>query len=109
MILAWVFSLLVLLSSLLASIERMSALEVVGVNTLVDAQARFILAENKVSGCESDLANLLIQQNPACDIFAAGKQRWIIANKEVPYLEVLVSLDPKTGATHRLHWRQDFE
>ena len=109
MIIAWVLSLFILLSSLVAYLERMSALEIISINTLLESQKRFIGAEKSLLECEQHLSSISVLKNRQCHIQSAGKNLWRISSKEKPALEVLVSLDEKTGLATRLNWRQDFE
>ena len=109
MIIAWVLSLFILLSSLVAYLERMSALEIISINTLLESQKRFIGAEKSLLECEQHLSSISVLENRQCHIQSAGKNLWRISSKEKPALEVLVSLDEKTGLATRLNWRQDFE
>ena len=109
MIIAWVLSLFIFLSSLVAYLERMSALEVISVHTLLESQKRFIAAEKSLLECEQHLSSISVLKNRQCDIQSVGKNLWRISSKENPTLEVLVSLDEKTGLVTRLSWRQDFE
>ena len=109
MVLAWVLSLLALLSMLVFQLERLAALEVMGVNTYVEAQKRFIAAEKAVLGCEQHLSNIAVIANPACHIQSVGKNLWLLSSKSKPSLEILIFLDEKTNIATRLNWRQNFE
>jgi hypothetical protein len=109
MIIAWILSLFILLSSLVAYLERMSALEVIRVNTILESQKRFIAAEKNLLECEQHLSHIAVLQNRQCHIQAVGKNLWRISSKEKPVIEVLVLLDEKTGVATRFSWRQDFE
>ena len=109
MIIAWVLSLLALLSMLVFQLERLVALEVMGINTVVETQKRFIAAENALLECEQHLSNITVIENPACHIQSAGKSLWLISSKSKPSLEILILLDEKTNSTTRLNWRQNFE
>jgi len=72
-IIAWVLSLLVLLSSLINSLERMATVEVISVNTAIDSGKRFIAAEKMLHECESNLSNIANLINASCHIQSAGK------------------------------------
>ena len=48
MIIAWVLSLLTLLSMLVIQLERLVALELMSVNTVMQAHKDFIAAENEI-------------------------------------------------------------
>jgi Tfp pilus assembly protein PilX len=109
MILAWVLSLLTLLSMLVIQLERLAALEVMSVNTYAEAQRRFIDAEQSLFECERYLSNLTALDSSACYIQSAGKNLWLISSKSKPRLEALIFLDDKTHIATRVNWRQNFE
>ena len=109
MVLAWVLSLLALLSMLVFQLERLAALEVMGVNTYVEAQKEFIAAEKALLECEQHLSNITVLVNPTCHIRSAGKNLWLLSSKSKPSLEILIFLDEKTNIATRLNWRQKFE
>lgn len=109
MTIAWVLSLLVLLSSLVHSLERMSALEIIHSNTVVASGKQFIAAEKTLYQCESNFMNIANDEDASCHLQSAGKYLWLISTKENPRLEILVHLDEKTGVVSRLNWRQQFE
>ena len=108
-IIAWVLSLLTLLSMLVMQFERLAALEVMGVNTYVEAQKEFIAAEKALLECEQHLSNITVLANPACHIQSVGKNLWLLSSKSKPSLEILIFLDEKTNIATRLNWRQSFE
>lgn len=109
MIIAWVLSLLLLLSSLIHHLERLTALEVISVSTYLKSHQQFITAEKAILECEQYLSHLSGLENRACHIQSAGKNLWLISSKEKPILEVLVLLDEQTNQVTRLNWRQQFE
>ena len=109
MILAWVISLLTLLSMLVIQFERLVALEVMSVNTYVEAQKGFIAAEKALLECEQHLSKITVIADPACHIQSAGKNLWLISSKSKPMLEALIFLDEKTNIATRVNWRQSFE
>jgi len=109
MILAWVLSLLTLLSMLVIQLERLVALEVMSVNTYAESQKEFIAAEKALLECEQHLSNITALANPACHIQSAGKNLWLLSSKSKPSLEILIVLDEKTNIATRLNWRQNFE
>ena len=109
MIIAWVLSLLTLLSMLVIQLERLAALEVMSVNTYVEAQKRFISAEQSLLECEKHLSNITALGSPTCYIQSAGKNLWLISSNSKPSLEALIFLDDKTHSATRLNWRQKFE
>lgn len=109
LIIAWVISLLTLLSILVMQLERLAALEVMSVNTYAEAQKEFIAAEQAILECEHHLTNIAAVENPTCHIQSAGKNLWLISSKSKPRLEALIFLNEKTNMTTRLNWRQSFE
>ena len=108
-IIAWVLSLLTLLSMLVIQLERLAALEVMSVNTYTQSQKEFIAAEQSLIECEQHLSNITVLASTTCDIQSAGKNLWLISSKLKPSLEILVFLDEKTYIATRLNWRQKFE
>ena len=109
MILAWVISLLLLCSSLMAYLERLNALRIVEVKTMELAQKHFIAAEKAVLECEKNITSLADLEENACFIQPAGKNRWLISSKEKPAIQIGVVIDEKTGIATRFSWRQVFE
>ena len=109
MIIAWVLSLLTFLSMLIIQLERLTALEVMNVNTHAEAQKGFIAAEKNLIECEQQLSNITPLVNSTCHIQSAGKNLWLISNKSKPSLESLILVDEKTNIATRLNWRQKFE
>ena len=109
MIIAWVLSLLTLLSMLVMQLERLAALEVMSANAYAESQKGFIAAEQSVLECERHLSNIAALDSPNCYIQSAGKNLWLISSKSKTSLEILVFLDEKTNITTRLNWRQKFE
>ena len=108
-IIAWVLSLLTLLSMLVMQLERLAALEVISVNTYAESQKEFIAAEKALIECEQHLSNITALENPACHLQSAGKNLWLISSKSKPSLEALIFLDDKTHIATRVNWRQNFE
>ena len=109
MILAWVVSLLLLCSSLIIYIERLSALRLIEVRTMQAAHNHFIAAEKAVLDCEKSLTTLAELQDNACIIQSVGKNSWLISSKEKPVIQISVVIDDKTGIATRVNWRQVFE
>lgn len=118
MIIAWVLSLLLLLSSLIAYIERLTALEIISTATFVTASKQFIEAEKALLACEQNIFSIALQEQSACHIQSVGKGLWLISTKGTegtegtkgtPVLEVLILVDEKTTEVTRLNWRQHFE
>ena len=108
-IIAWVLSLLTLLSMLVIQLERLVALEVMSVNTYAQAQKEFIAAEKALLECEQHISNITALVNPTCHIQSAEKNLWLISSKSKPSLEILILVDAKTNIATRLNWRQNFE
>lgn len=109
MIIAWVLSLLTLLSMLVIQLERLAALEVMSVNAYAEAQKRFTAAEQSLLECEQHLSNITTLDSSTCYIQSAGKNLWLISSNSKPSLETLIFLDDKTRSATRLNWRQKFE
>ena len=109
MIIAWVLSLLTLLSMLVIQLERLATLEVMSINTYAGSQKEFIAAEKSLLECEQHLSNIRTLENSNCHIQSAGKNLWLISSNSKPSLEALIFLDDKTHSATRLNWRQKFE
>ena len=109
MILAWVASLLLLCSSLLLGLERLTALRMMEVKTIAIAQQGFTESEKSVLACESSLSDLSALNENSCFIQSISKNHWLITSKTKPAIQVQVALDEKTGIATRLNWRQVFE
>jgi len=108
-ILAWIISLLLLCSSLITYLERLSALRVIEVRTMREAHKNFITAEKSVLDCEKSLTTLTELQDNACVIQSVGKNSWLISSKEKPAIQIGVIIDDKTSIATRINWRQVFE
>lgn len=112
MILVWAISLILLCSSLIMSLERLTAMRLIEVKLIEFSQERFMTAEKTVLQCESNITNLSalneLTELP-CFIQPAGKNQWLISSKEKPAIQVHVLVDEKSGAVTRLNWRQAFE
>ena len=109
MIIAWVLSLLTLLSMLAIQLERLVALELLSVNTIAQSHQRFMAAENEILACEKHLSNITTLSNYTCHIQSAGKNLWLISSTTKPSLEILVFMDEKIKSPIRINWRQNFE
>ena len=109
MILAWVLSLLLLCTSLIVQLERLTALRVVEVKTLESVQQNFIAAEKAVLDCEKNLTMLSVLSESHCFIQPISKNFWSITSKQKPAIQVHVALDEESGNTRRLNWRQLFD
>lgn len=109
MIIAWIISLLTLLSTLVMELERLAALEVIALNTYVESQKQFIAAEKSLLECEQHIANVALLPNSPCHIQSVGKNLWLVSSKGKPRLEVMVHWDEKKTIATRLNWRQNFD
>lgn len=109
MILAWVISLLLLCSSLINYLEKLNALRIVEVRTMEIAQKHFVASEKVALECEQNINNISKLEGNTCFIQSAGKNRWLIASKEKPAIQIGVLIDEKTGVVTRVNWRQVFE
>ena len=109
MILAWVVSLLLLCSALVAHLERLNAIRIVEVYTLMLAQQNFIDAEKAVLECEQNITALSNLKENKCFIQSVGKNRWLVSSKEKPTIQIGVEVDDQTGIAKRINWRQAFE
>lgn len=109
MILAWVISFVLLLSSLIVYLEQVTSLRIIELKTMQLAQKHFLAAEKAVLECEQHLTNLTKLTSHDCFIQSAGHQRWIISSKAKPVIQIGVVLNEQTGITTRINWRQAFE
>ena len=109
MILAWVLSLLLLVSSLITYLERMTALAMIETSTMRTAHSNFVKAEKSVIECEQNISQITVLTENHCFIQSVGKNIWLISSKQKPSIQVHVYLDEKTGVATRLNWRQSFE
>lgn len=109
MIIAWVFSLVVLLASLTAHIEKLISIELIRVNSMIKSQEKFIANEKALQECQDNLLNMAAMANVDCHLQSAGKNLWLISNMNHPKMEVLVFLDERTHEVTRLNWRQRFD
>jgi len=108
-ILAWVISLLLLCSTLVVQLERLTTLRIIEVNTIKSEQSKFIAAEKSITQCEAHISNLSALAENHCHIQSVGKNIWRITSKEKPAIEIHIHVDEKTGAVKRINWRQIFE
>ena len=109
MILAWVISLLLICSSLIAHLEQWSALKIMHENTIKTAQVQFMKSEQAVIECEKHIFNLLNHSEKDCNIQATGKNIWLISSTEKPVIQVHVQVDEISGLVTRINWRQAFD
>jgi hypothetical protein len=108
-ILAWVLSLLLLVSSLITYLERMTALSMIETSTMRAYQHHFIAAEKSVLECQKNISQITVLTENNCFIQSIGKNIWLISSKQKPSIEVHIYVDEKTGVATRLNWRQSFE
>jgi len=108
-ILAWVLSLLLLVSSLIAYLERMTALAIIEKNSMTLSHRNFIVAEKSVLECEKNISQLAALPENHCFIQSVGKNIWLISSKQKPSVQVHIYLDEKTRVASRLNWRQSFD
>ena len=109
MILAWVMSLLLLCSSLIIYLERLTSLRALETKTIEYAQERFMSAEGSVLECEENITKVSALMENHCFIQSVGKGLWLISSKEKPSIHIHVLVDEKLGVITRLNWRQAFE
>ena len=109
MILAWVLSLLLLVSSLITYLERMTALSMIEINAMRTSHRNFVAAEKSVMECEQNISQITALAENNCFIQSVGKNIWLISSKQKPSIQVHVYLDEKSGIATRLNWRQSFE
>jgi len=108
-ILAWVISLILLCSSLVMHLEKLTTLRMIEVNTIELSQKKFMASEKAVLDCQINLSHLSQLQDNNCFIESVGRNQWRISSKEKPIIQVHVHLDEATGLVTRLNWRQVFE
>ncbi len=109
MIIAWVLSLLMLISSLIQTLDRSVALELIRLDAITSAGKKLIASEKLLLECEENLVRIASLNHSDCHIQSVGKKLWLISTKDKPTIEVLVFLDEKTKQATRLNWRQEFE
>lgn len=112
MILAWVLSLVLIGSSLILNLERMTALMTTEAKTMGTAHQQFIAAEKTVLDCEKNINNLNSStsiESDLCLIESIKKHTWRISSKAKPGIEIHVYWDEKRNQVQRLNWRQVFE
>ena len=109
MTIAWVLSLLTLLSMLVIQMERLVTLELISMNTVAESHKSFVIAEKEILECEKHLSNIAALPNSTCHIQSAGKNLWRISSTTKPSLEILVFMDDKITSPIRINWRQNFE
>jgi hypothetical protein len=108
-IIVWVLSLFILISSLIQILERSVALELIRLNAVTSAGKKLIASEKLLLECQENLARIASLNHSHCHIQSVGKKLWLISTKDKPTIEVLVFLDEKTKQATRLNWRQEFE
>jgi hypothetical protein len=108
-ILAWVLSLLLLISSLVTYLERMTALSMIETSTMRASQRHFVAAEKSILECEQNISQITVLAENNCFIQSVGKNIWLISSKQKPSVQVHIYLDEKSDQATRLNWRQSFE
>jgi hypothetical protein len=108
-ILIWVFSLILLGSSIIQHFTGMTSQSIVELKNMTDAQERFIAAERAIVECEKSLALNISTSDEICDIQSNGQHVWKITSKQKPGIEVHVNSYPEGKEWQRLNWRQTFE
>ena len=109
MILAWVISLLLICSSLIAHLGQWSALKLMHVNSIKATQEQFMKSEQSVFECEKHISNISSLPESYCNIQSVGKNIWLISSKEKPVIQIHVHVDKNSGVAKRINWRQAFE
>ena len=109
MIIAWVLSLFMLISSLIQILERSVALELIRLDAITSAGKKLIASEKLLLECQENLTRIASLNHSDCHIQSAGKNLWLISSQDKPTIEILVFLDEKTKQATRLNWRQEFE
>jgi hypothetical protein len=108
MILAWVISLILFCSALVAHLERITALSIIELNSMKLAQQQWLAAEQAVLECETNMRQVSMLLTHDCFIQSLGNNLWKISSKQKPGIEVQVFLDEGTEPTRRINWRQTF-
>ena len=108
MIIAWVLSLLLLMASLIAHLQRTTTLEIIAIQTMQASQANFIRAEKALLECESAITHFASLPANQCKVQSLGKQLWKVSTAGEPTLESIVFLGDVSTTPVRLSWRQVF-
>lgn len=87
MILAWIFSLLLLCTSLIRHMNDMTALRIIEIETLRDAQEQFITAEQAVLACEKNFHEWQALDDKPGFIQSSGKNAGGLSVKILPKLK----------------------
>jgi hypothetical protein len=109
MIIAWVLSLLFIISTVVVYLERIVALETFAVQTQKEVVEDFIKSEKIVLQCEQLLPEKIEEASELCHVQLLDKQYWLVRNLHAPKIEVLIHLNTESGMMSRLNWRQVFE
>lgn len=109
MIIAWVLSLLMLISSLIQILDRSVALELMRLDAITSAGRKLIESEKLLLECQENLTRITSLNHSDCHTQSVAKNLWLISSKDKPTIEILVFLDEKTKQATRLNWRQEFE
>lgn len=87
----------------------MTALMMIEVNTMKVAQQQWVLAENAVIECKKSIGSPSSVSERDCIIEPIQTHVWKMTSKSKPSIEVYTYVDPISGQTTRLNWRQAFE
>jgi hypothetical protein len=109
MILAWILSLLLLCSSLIMHLERLSVLKVMNVQSIETTQNRFMASEQSVIECEKHFFNIEMLPEHDCVIQLIDKNTWSITSKQKPIIQIHVHVNKDSGEVSRINWRQLFD
>lgn len=109
MILIWVFSLILLGSSIIQQLTGMTSQSILELKSMTNAQERFIATERTIVECEKSLAFNTSIGDEICEIQLIGQHVWKITSKQKPGIEVHVYRHPESAEWQRLNWRQAFE
>ena len=109
MIIAWILSLLLIISTVVVHLERIVALEIFSVQTQKEFAHNFIKNEKTILQCEQLLLEKIEEANEICHIQVLDKQYWLVSNLHAPKMEVLIHLNTNSGMMTRLNWRQVVE
>ena len=96
------------MASLVGYLQRITALEIIGTQTMKTTQAGFITAEKKLLECERNISNVAALPSDVCVVQSIGKRLWKVSTVGLVTLESVIHLDDASGSTTRLSWRQAF-
>lgn len=109
MIIAWVLSLLFIISTVVVYLERIVALESFAVQTQMESANDFMESEKTVLQCEQLLPEKIDSARELCHVQLLEKQYWLVSNLHSPKIETLIYVNAESGKMNRLNWRQVFE